>query len=147
MKLRLITVGKAPPWLADGFDEYARRLPANALRLEVVAPRRGQTDEARLLAALREQELLVVWDRCGERVSSAGLAKLLRRWRMDGRDVAMLIGGVEGLGPAAKERAAHVLSLSDMTFPHQLARVLVAEQLYRAWAIDNGHPYHREAQP
>ena len=145
MKLRLITVGKAPPWITDGFDEYARRLPANALRLEVVAPRRGQTDEERLLAALRERELLVVWDRCGERVSSAGLAKLLGRWRMAGRDVAMLIGGVEGLGPAAQERAAHVLSLSDLTFPHQLARVLVAEQLYRAWAIDNGHPYHREA--
>lgn len=145
MKLRLITVGKAPTWIADGFDEYARRLPANALRLEVVAPRRGQTDEERLLAALRERELLVVWDRCGARVSSAGLAKLLGRWRMAGRDVAMLIGGVEGLGAGVTERAAHVLSLSDMTFPHQLARVLVAEQLYRAWAIDNGHPYHREA--
>ena len=100
-----------------------------------------------MLAALREQELLVVWERRGQRLSSEGLAKLLGRWRMTGRDVAMLIGGVEGLGAAAKDRAAHVLSLSDMTFPHQLARVLVAEQLYRAWAIDNNHPYHRMRRP
>ena len=147
MKIRLITVGKAPRWLAEGFDDYARRLPANALRLEVVSPRRGQTDEEGMLAALREQELLVVWERRGQRLSSEGLAKLLGRWRMTGRDVAMLIGGVEGLGAATKDRAAHVLSLSDMTFPHQLARVLVAEQLYRAWAIDNNHPYHRMRQP
>ena len=146
MKLRLITVGKAPQWITDGFDEYARRLPANALRLEVVSPRRGQSDEERLLAALRERDLLVVWDRSGEHVSSKGLAELLGRWRMAGRDVAMLIGGVEGLGAAAQGRAAHVLSLSAMTFPHQLVRVLVAEQLYRAWAIENGHPYHRKPQ-
>lgn len=146
MKLRLITVGNAPKWIADGFDEYARRLPANFLRLLVVSPRRGQTDEARLLAAVRERELLVLWDRCGERVSSAGLAKLLARWRMAGRDIALLIGGVDGFGAATKARAAHVLSLSDMTFPHQLARVLVVEQLYRAWAIETGHPYHCERQ-
>lgn len=133
--------------MTDGFDDYARRLPANALRLVVVSPRRGQTDEERLLAAVRERELVVVWDRCGEPVSSERLADLLGRWRMTGRDVALLIGGVDGLGAAAKARAAHVLSLSAMTFPHQLARVLVAEQLYRAWAIETGHPYHRKRRP
>ena len=143
MKLRLLAVGKAPQWIADGFDEYARRLPTNALRLVVVSPRRGRTDEECLLAAVRERELLVVWDRCGERISSEGLANLVARWRLTGRDVALLIGGVDGFGEAAKARAAHVLSLSAMTFPHQLARVLVAEQIYRAWAIETGHPYHR----
>lgn len=143
MKLRLLTVGKAPRWIAEGFDEYARRLPGDALRLVVVSPRRGETDEQRLLAAVREQEMLVVWDQCGERISSEGLANLVARWRMTGRDVALLVGGARGLGAAAKARAAHVLSLSDMTFPHRLARVLVAEQIFRAWAIETGHPYHR----
>lgn len=143
MKLRLITVGKAPKWIADGFEEYARRLPANALRLVVVSPRRGQTDEECLLAAVRDDERLVVWDARGERVSSERFANLLSRWRMAGRDVAFAIGGTDGFGATTRDRAAHVLSLSDMTFPHQLARVLVVEQLYRAWAIENGHPYHR----
>lgn len=144
MKLRLITVGKTPAWIAEGFDQYARRLPPNTLRLVVVSPRRGQTDEARLLAAVRERELLVVWDRGGEQLSSGALARLLGRWRNAGRDVALLIGGVDGFGPAARGRAAHVLALSQMTLPHQLARVLVAEQLYRAWTMLAGHPYHRD---
>ena len=142
LKFRLVTVGKTPRWIAEGFDQYARRLPPHTLRLEVVSPRRGQSDEARLLEAVRERELVVVWDRRGEQLSSAGLAALLAEWRMTGRDVALLIGGVAGFGPAARARAAHVLALSRMTFPHQLARVLVAEQLYRAWAIHANHPYH-----
>lgn len=143
MKLRLITVGKAPKWITEGFEEYARRLPPNALRLVIVSPRRGQTDEECLLAAVRDDERLVVWDARGERLSSERFAHLLSRWRMAGRDVAFAIGGADGFGASTRSRAAHVLSLSDMTFPHQLARLLVVEQLYRAWAIEHGHPYHR----
>ena len=143
MKIRLLTVGKAPPWIAAGFAQYAGRLPADALRLAVARPRRGQTDEQCLLGAVRERELLVLWDRRGERTSSEGFAALLARWRMMGCDVALLIGGVQGFGAPARARAAHVLSLSEMTFPHQLARVMVAEQVYRAWAMLAGHPYHR----
>ena len=143
MKLRLITVGKNPPWIAKGFDEYARRLPPQALELVLVAPRRGQSDEARLLEAVRERDLLVILDRRGKRVTSEGLAALLERWRIGGRDVALLIGGVDGFGEAPLARAAHVLSLSDMTFAHPLVRVMVAEQLYRAWSIQHGHPYHQ----
>ena len=143
MKVRLIAVGKAPKWITDGFEEYARRLPPNTFRLVIVSPRRGQSDEECLLAAVRDDERLVVWDARGERLSSERFAALLARWRMAGRDVAFAIGGAEGFGPTTLSRAAHVLSLSDMTFPHQLARVLVVEQLYRAWAIEHRHPYHR----
>ena len=144
MKLRLLAVGKAPRWIDEGFAQYASRLPPeNALELAVVVARRGQTDEQRLLAALRADEVAVVLDRHGKAVSSEDLAALLAEWRMAGRDVALLIGGTDGFGPLARQRARHVLSLSNLTFPHLLARVLVAEQVYRAWTILANHPYHR----
>ena len=144
MKLRLLAVGKAPRWIDEGFAQYASRLPPeNALELAVVVARRGQTDEQRLLAALRADEVAVVLDRRGKAVSSEDLAALLAEWRMAGRDVALLIGGADGFGPLARQRARHVLSLSNLTFPHLLARVLVAEQVYRAWTILANHPYHR----
>lgn len=145
MRLRLLAVGKAPPWIDEGFAHYARRLPPeNRLQLVVVAPRRGRSDEQCLLNALRPQETAVVFDQRGKTTTSAELAALLADWRQAGRDVALLIGGATGFTEAARSRAAHVLSLSALTFPHQLARVLVAEQLYRAWTILRGHPYGRE---
>ena len=143
MKLRLLAVGKAPRWVEEGFAQYADRLPADcALRLNVVAPRRGQSDEERLLAAVRPREIAVVFDRRGLAVSSEDMAKLLAGWRQSGRDVALLIGGLAGFDDRARGRAEHVLSLSALTFPHLLSRILVAEQVYRAWSILRGHPYH-----
>jgi 23S rRNA (pseudouridine1915-N3)-methyltransferase len=139
----LITVGKAPGWIDEGFSHYAGRLPPGAgLELTLVTPRRGQSDAQRLLAAVRPRETTVIFDRRGEPVSSEGLARALADWRMAGRDVALLIGGANGFDDAARRRAQAVLSLSAMTFPHQLSRVLVAEQIYRANAILAGHPYH-----
>ena len=143
MKLRILTVGKAPTWIDEGFAEYAQRLPSGGLELVVVSARRGRTTEQRLLDAVREREILVVLDRCGEAIASEGLAELMDEWRMQGRDVAFLVGGVEGLGSRSRDRADHVLSLSNMTLPHQLVRVVLAEQLYRAAMILRGHPYHR----
>lgn len=143
MKLRLLVVGKAPRWIDEGFREYADRLPQeNPLRLTVVSPRRGQSDEERLLAEVRPKEVAVIFDRRGSAVSSEELAALLARWRQSGRDVALLVGGVAGFDDAARAGADHVLSLSAMTFPHLLARVVIAEQLYRAWSILGRHPYH-----
>ena len=113
------------------------------LQLAVVSARRGQTTEQRLLDAVREREVLVVLDRSGTAISSEGLAALLAEWRMQGRDVAFLVGGVEGLGHEARQQAEHVLSLSAMTLPHLLVRVVLAEQLYRAAMILDNHPYHR----
>ena len=143
LKLRLLTVGRAPRWIDDGFVHYAKRMPPeHALQLVVVPPRRGQTDEQRLLAVLRPHETAVVFEQRGKSLDSEGMAALLAEWRMAGRDVALLVGGVAGLSAEACGRAKHVLSLSAMTFPHQLVRVLVAEQIYRAWTILSGHPYH-----
>ena len=143
MKLRILTVGKAPGWIDEGFAEYAHRPSLERLELVVVPARRGQRNEQRLLDAVREREVLVAMDRCGTAVSSEDLAALLAQWRMQGRDVAFLVGGVEGLGPRTRQRAEHVLSLSRMTLPHLLVRVVLAEQLYRAATILANHPYHR----
>lgn len=146
MKIRLVAVGNAPRWIDEGFAHYARRLPpATALTLEVVSPRRGQSDAQRLLAAVRGNETLVLLDQRGTALSSEELAGELAAWRQDRRDIALLIGGTEGFGAAARQQAQRVLSLSRLTFPHQLVRVLVAEQLYRASAILAGHPYHARA--
>lgn len=145
MRLRLLAVGKAPSWIDEGFAYYAKRLPPEqVLELLLVAPRHHQSDEQRLLNALRPRETVVVFDQRGKTTTSAELAALLAEWRQAGRDVALLIGGAKGFSEAARSRAAHVLSLSALTFPHQLARVLVAEQLYRAWTILHGHPYGRQ---
>ena len=145
MRLRLLAVGKAPSWIDEGFAHYARRLPPeNSLELVIVTPRPGQSDEQRLLSALRPRETAVVFDQRGRPTTSPELATLLADWRQAGRDVALLIGGATGWSETARQGAAHVLSLSALTFPHQLTRVLVAEQLYRAWAILHGHPYGRQ---
>lgn len=144
MKLRLLTVGKAPKWIDEGVAHYFRRLPAASRpELVVIALRAGQNDQQRLLAAVRRGETSVILDRRGRSLSSTGLAALLGDWRMAGRDVAMLIGGAAGFDAEARQGAAEVLSLSALTLPHQLVRVLLAEQLYRAWTILHGHPYHR----
>lgn len=145
MKLRLLAVGKAPSWIEEGFAHYARRLPPeSALELVVVPPRRGASDEHRLLSALRPRETMAVFDERGATLTSRQLAATLADWRQAGRDVALLIGGSAGFSQETRSRAACVLSLSALTLPHQLARVLVAEQMYRAWAILHGHPYHRQ---
>lgn len=143
MKLRLLAVGKAPRWVEEGFAQYAQRLPADCpLQLTVVSPRRGQSDEDRLLAEVRPREIAVVFDRRGMTVSSEDMAELLAAWRLSGRNVALLVGGVAGFDDETRAQAEHVLSLSAMTLPHLLTRVVVAEQVYRAWSILRGHPYH-----
>ena len=143
MRLRLLAVGKAPRWVEEGFAQYAQRLPPDCpLQLTVVSPRRGQSDEDRLLAEVRSREIAVLFDRRGRTLSSEDMAELLAAWRQSGRDVALLVGGVAGFDEQARGQAEHVLSLSAMTLPHLLARVVVAEQVYRAWSILGGHPYH-----
>ena len=144
LKLRVLAVGKAPKWIDDGVAHYLRRLPpASRPELTIVAPRRGFTDEQRLLAAVRQNEVAVILDRRGRSITSDGLAALLADWRMAGHDIALLIGGSTGFDAEARRSAAQVLSLSALTLPHQLVRVLLAEQLYRAWTILHHHPYHR----
>lgn len=154
MKLRIVAVGQKPPdWVAAGFADYARRLPRElALKLvEIpVAPRkqlpveRARRQEGeRMLEQLSPRDWVVALDVGGGVVTTEGLAHQLAAWQQQGRDVAFLIGGPDGLDATCLARADERLSLSALTFPHGLVRVMLAEQLYRAWTLHSGHPYHR----
>ena len=157
MRVHLIAVGhRMPAWVAAGFEEYARRMPAHCvLQLHAVEPaRRGQGAERareeegeRLLALAPARAALVALDEHGEPWSTADLARRLGEWRATGQDVALLVGGAEGLSGACLARATVVWSLSRLTLPHMLVRVVVAEQIYRAWSVLAGHPYHRGGEP
>jgi 23S rRNA (pseudouridine1915-N3)-methyltransferase len=154
VKLRLIAVGaKSPDWVVAGFTEYARRMPREcAVELVEIAPARRKgwpperirADEGeRMLARIGSGDRVIALDVRGRACSTEDLANKLDRWRALGDDVCFLIGGADGLDEACLDRAGESISLSAMTFPHQLVRVLLAEQLYRAWTVLHGHPYHR----
>ncbi|HMN75464.1 MAG TPA: 23S rRNA (pseudouridine(1915)-N(3))-methyltransferase RlmH [Burkholderiaceae bacterium] len=155
MKLWLVAIGqRQPAWADAAYLEFAKRFPPE-LRLELKAckaePRNGRsaaqlmTAEAeRIEAALPRGVRRVVLDEGGEGMSTQKLAARLRAWMADGRDVALVIGGPDGLAPGLKASADETLRLSELTLPHALARVLLAEALYRAWSVTANHPYHRE---
>jgi 23S rRNA (pseudouridine1915-N3)-methyltransferase len=153
MKLRLFSVGKDRSGLFEpGVQEYARRL-AHYCRFELVElPEAKKARDAAqaialeaesILGRVKEGETLIALDERGRPLTSRGLAELLARLSSSGRDVAFVVGGAEGLGEEVRRRAALVLSLSAMTLPHRLARLVVAEQLYRAFTLLKGEPYHR----
>jgi 23S rRNA (pseudouridine1915-N3)-methyltransferase len=158
MKLLLVAVGqRQPAWADAAYDDFAKRFPAECrLELKVVKaePRTsGKSVQAMLaaegaridaaLASLGKGARRVVLDERGDRRTTLQLAERLRFWRGDGRDVALILGGPDGLDAALKDGADETLRLSDLTLPHALARVLLAEALYRAWSVLNQHPYHR----
>lgn len=103
-----------------------------------------ETESERILARLDPGERVVLLDQRGKQLTSVALAQRLASWQSDGRDLAFVIGGPDGVSNACRERADAIWSLSDLTLAHGLARVLFAEQLYRAWSLQSGHPYHRE---
>lgn len=143
-----------PDWVARGFDEYAKRMPPE-LRIELreIKPEQRVSTRAatsvmaaertRIEAALPKGARLVALDEHGLDWTTMQLAQHLPRWQQDGRDVAFVIGGADGLDPAIKAQADLLLRLSSLTLPHAMVRVLLAEQLYRAWSITQNHPYHR----
>lgn len=155
MRLTLLAIGqRQPAWAEQAWAEYSRRFPPE-WRFELKAlkaeSRAGRTvaqclaaEAQRLEQALGRGGIRVVLDEQGSRTTTAGLAARLEAWRAQGRDVALLIGGPDGLDERLKHSADETLRLSDLTLPHALARVLLAEALYRAWAVNAGHPYHRE---
>jgi len=143
-----------PVWVRQGYDEYAKRLPRECeLILKEIQPgNRGKNrdiarilrDESdRMLAAMPANCHPVTLDLAGKTWSTAELAVALKRWLDSGQNIALLIGGPEGLADAVKNAARESWCLSNLTFPHPLVRIVVAEQLYRAWSILNNHPYHR----
>ena len=153
MKIRLLCVGtRVPEWVAEGYSTFARRLPKdNALVLEEVPAARRQGDvrrcgddeRERLLSRVGRDDCVIALDERGSAWSSVVLSQNLAAWRRDGRDVVLLVGGADGLSDKCRARASGSWSLSAATLPHALVRVLVAEQIYRAWTLLTGHPYHR----
>lgn len=152
MKLRLCAIGKRlPGWYEDGIAEYAKRLPKQAA-LEIVAlraskkptPDEARAEEAdRLLAKTSDSQLIVALDERGTQWSTRQLAERMGGWRDDSLNVALLIGGADGLAQECRDRAGHLWGLSNLTLPHGMARLLAVEQLYRGWSLLNNHPYHR----
>lgn len=155
MRLRLICVGqKMPAWVTDGFQEYARRMPRElALDLvEIPMAHRGknpdisrlmQQEAEAILGGTGEKDRVVALEVGGKAWSTEKLAQQLEGWQLDGRDVSFLVGGPDGLHESCRARADQQWSLSPLTLPHPLVRILLAEQLYRAWSITRNHPYHR----
>lgn len=156
MKLLLVAVGtRMPDWVDTGFEDFARRMPRELpLQLiEVKAEPRttGKTVEAmmaaeavRIEAALPARCRRVILDERGEDISSRALARRLENWQAGGGDVAIIIGGPDGLDPTLKASAHETMRLSSLTLPHALVRVMLAEAIYRAWSLLKNHPYHRE---
>ncbi len=156
MHIRLIAVGeRQPDWVGDGFESYVERFPREwKFRLDAVpAQRRTKNDNVqtatqaegeRILGHIRGDEQVVLLDERGREFTSSELSQRLAKWLADGRDLCFVIGGADGVSQACHDRADFVWSLSNLTLPHGLARVLFAEQMYRAWSLQVGHPYHRE---
>jgi 23S rRNA (pseudouridine1915-N3)-methyltransferase len=155
MRLLVVAVGqRVPDWAQAAWDDYAKRFPPE-LRLELKAvktePRASRTVPA-LLAAERERieaaiprgARVVALDERGTALTTQALAVRLKEWQLENHAVALVIGGPDGLDPALRQAAHERVRLSDLTLPHAMVRVLLAEQLYRAWSIHTGHPYHRE---
>ncbi|WP_459618073.1 23S rRNA (pseudouridine(1915)-N(3))-methyltransferase RlmH [Bordetella sp. 2513F-2] len=155
MKLIVAAVGtRMPGWVETAWDDYAKRLPPDcALELREIKPEPRTTGKTpaqmmaaearRIEAALPAGALRLALDERGRDLTTAGLARQLEQWRGGGRDVAFLVGGPDGLDADLKHASDGQLRLSSLTLPHPMVRVLLAEQLYRAWAIMTGHPYHR----
>jgi 23S rRNA (pseudouridine1915-N3)-methyltransferase len=154
MRVHLLSVGRRmPAWIEAGYQEYAKRLPAECTLhlVEIEAGRRGKRpaplacreESERLLAAIPKGAGVIALHVRGRAWSTEELAQELAGWMAAGRDLALLVGGPEGLSDACLARADGRWSLSPLTFPHPLVRVIVAEQLYRAWSLLKGHPYHR----
>ncbi len=152
MHIDLICVGqKMPTWVKTGFNEYAKRLPHLKLIEIPLRKRSKNADLARLqrqegeqmLAAIAQGAYVIALDERGQVWNTVQLAEQFTYWMREYNTVALLVGGPEGLSTACLQRAQQHWSLSALTLPHQLVRIVVAEQLYRAWSMINNHPYHR----
>jgi 23S rRNA (pseudouridine1915-N3)-methyltransferase len=156
MRIKLIVVGKKMPnWVEQGYQEYAKRLPREiSLELiEIPLAHRGKNPDIKrlmdkegeqMLATVKPQEHNVALEVTGKAMTTEQLAKRLAFWQASGKDINLFVGGPDGLSPACQQSANEAWSLSPLTLPHPLVRVILAETLYRAWSVNAGHPYHRE---
>ncbi len=155
MKLLIVAVGqRVPDWAQTAWDDYAKRFPPE-LKVELKAvktePRGSKTletlyaaERARIDAVIPRGARVVALDERGTSLTTVALAAKLKAWQLGADDVALVIGGPDGLDPSFRQAAQERIRLSDLTLPHAMARVLLIEQLYRAWSINASHPYHRE---
>lgn len=155
MQLVIAAVGhKMPAWIETGFQEYAKRMPPECrIILKEIKPversgsRTAETvmaqEREKIEAALPKGARVIALDERGRDWTSVQLSQQLVQWEQDGRDVAFVIGGADGLDPGFKAGADTLIRISSMTLPHGMVRVMLAEQLYRAWSITQNHPYHR----
>lgn len=143
-----------PDWVSAGFNEYAKRLPKNyqlnlieiptLKRVESVKLKQIVIEEGiKLLAAVPKNNLIMALDEHGKEWTTMELAQKISNWHDDGQDISLLIGGPDGLSDACRSKAQTIWSLSKLTLPHQMVKIFLAEQMYRAWSIINKHPYHR----
>jgi 23S rRNA (pseudouridine1915-N3)-methyltransferase len=154
--IRLLAVGdRQPSWVDEAFGKYTERFPREwKFRLDTIPTvRRSKNDKSRqamesegelILAKLNPGEQVVLLDERGKQLTSKLFASRLSEWQSDGRDLCFIIGGPDGVSEAVRQRADMMWSLSQLTLPHGLARALLSEQLYRAWSLQTGHPYHRD---
>jgi len=155
MRIHILAIGqKMPAWVTTGYEEYTKRLPKDycpqlkelpaGQRSKSSDPKRAMAEEAqRLLQALPKDCHVIALDEHGKNWDTKQLAENMGNWSHEGRDVALLIGGADGLSAEVKQRANQLWSLSALTLPHALVRVVLAEQLYRGWSLLTNHPYHR----
>ena len=155
MKIRLLCIGqKMPKWVDEGYNEFSKRMSGDCQLQLIELPmakrqknssttKLKQKEAQTLIDALKPREHLVVLDVLGKAVDTQQLTSCIKRWQTLGSDVAIIIGGPDGLDKQILSMAKETLSLSRLTLPHPLVRVLLAEQLYRAWSINKGHPYHK----
>lgn len=155
MQFVIAAVGhKMPYWIERGFNEYAKRMPHDCrIVLKEIKPveRSGRKtaetamalERGRIEAAIPKGALIVALDEGCKDLTSVQLSQSLMQWQQDGRDVVFVIGGADGLDPEFKRNADMLIRLSSMTLPHGMVRVMLVEQLYRAWSITQNHPYHR----
>ncbi len=158
MKIRILTIGqKMPDWVYTGFDDYFKRIQpfVQTQLIELPMAKRGKNDSASdiqkyrvqegqaILQALKPQEILIALEVGGRNLSTEKLATTMQDWMLSGHDIALAIGGPDGLSDEVRQKAKWHWSLSDLTLPHPLVRIVLIEQLYRAMSINHNHPYHR----
>ena len=155
MQIHLITIGqRLDPWVGQGFNEFNKRMPPECRvnLVEIAPPKRTKNSDLkriieeecdRMIAAIPLRTRIFALDSRGKQYSTEELSLLLKSWLSEGSDISLLVGGPDGLSERCRGMAESSISLSRLTFPHPLVRVILAEQLYRAWSILKGHPYHR----
>jgi len=155
MKIRILTIThKSPSWIQEGYNEYAKRLPPSCMLelIEVSAEKRTaradlkritEREGNKLLSLIKDNHHVIALDVKGKSWTTEQLAEQLGEWHLGGRNIDLLIGGPDGLSPSCLQKSKTKWSLSSLTFPHFLVRLIVAEQIYRAWTIMMKHPYHR----